>query len=157
MASVPVFPPPLSPATPRTGSRVDLLLARLGPASSTKRLYGLEDALRAAPLQPGLDAGQALAIMGDIPAPALRRRALGLLMPTLLAPISEPEVVRLLEGFDGAARSTTIDMLLPCLVRPMSEAAAERVLADTPPPSRALLFGALRRPTDRTSCPATRT
>jgi hypothetical protein len=147
---------PTSPPLSHVGGRVDLLLAQLEPLAGTKRLYGLEDALRAASLQRGLDAGQTLAIMGDIPAPALRRRALDLLISSLLAPISEPETVRLLEGFDGTARTSTIEMLLPCLALPMTDEETERVLADVPNPSRAFLAKEMRRPADRSSCPALR-
>jgi hypothetical protein len=146
-----------APISPYVGGKVDLLLAQLEPLDGTRRLYGLEDALRTTPLQRGLDAGQTLAIMGDIPAPALRRHALGLLLPALLAPISEPETVRLLEGFDGTARASTIEMLLPCLALPMTEEEAGRVLADVPTPSRALLAKTLGRPSDKSSCPAPRT
>ena len=135
----------------------DTLISELQPFSATKRLYRLEDALKAAPLPRGLDAGQALAILGDIPAPARRRHALAMLLPSLHAPIAEPEATQLLESFDGDARGATLEMLLPCLARPMNDGEAARILADIRPPARSPLEQMLRRPGRETACPATRT
>jgi hypothetical protein len=146
-----------SAVAPQTTNGVARLVAELEPFSTTKRLYRLEDALTVATLPRGLDAGQALAIIGDIPAPALRRHALAMLLPSLHAPIVEPDAIRLLEGFDRDARGTTLAMLLPCLARPMNDGEVTRVLADIPPPDRSSLEQMLRRPGQGASCPALRT
>ena len=92
-----------SAAAPGTSNGVARLISELQPFGATKRLFKLEDALKAEPLPRGLDAGQALAIMGDIPAPALRRHALAMLLPSLHAPIAEPAATQLLENFHGDA------------------------------------------------------
>jgi uncharacterized caspase-like protein len=146
-----------SAVAPETSNGIARLISDLQPFSATKRLYKLEDALKAAPLPHGLDAGQALAIMGDIPAPALRRHALAMLLPSLHTPIAEPEATQLLESFDGDARGVTLEMLLPCLARPTNDGEAARILGDIRPPARSPLEQMLRRPGRETACPATRT
>jgi hypothetical protein len=146
-----------SAVAPETSNGIARLISELEPFSATKRLYRLEDALKTAPLPRGLDAGQALAIMGDIPAPALRRHALAMLLPSLHAPIAEPEATQLLESFDRDARGATLEMLLPCLARPMNDGEAARILADIRPPARSPLEQMLRRPGRETACPANRT
>ena len=146
-----------SGVAPETSNGIASLISDLQPFSATKRLYKLEDALKAAPLPRGLDAGQALAIMGDIPAPALRRHALAMLLPSLHAPIAEPEATQLLESFDGDARGATLEMLLPCLARPMNDWEAARILADIRSPARNRLAQMLSGPGEGTACPATRT
>ena len=95
--------------------------------------------------------------MGDIPAPALRRHALAMLLPSLHAPIAEPEATQLLESFDGDARGATLEMLLPCLARPMNDWEAARILADIRSPARNRLAQMLSGPGRGTACPATRT
>lgn len=147
----------IRPSTlPATGTGVNVLLARLDPARGARRLYGLEDALHDAPIHRGLDASQMLAIMGDIPAPALRRRALSLLLPSLFAPVSEPEAVRLLAAFDGTARAEAIEMLMPCMARPLAGRDLDDILGDVRPPMRTALARNLNRPTGVDACPATR-
>jgi len=146
-----------SAVAPGTSNGVARLISELQPFNATKRLFKLEDALKAEPLPRGLDAGQALAIMGDIPAPALRRHALAMLLPSLHAPIAEPDATQLLESFDGDARGATLEMLLPCLARPMNDGEAARVLGDIRPPARLELAHMLMRSGRETACPATRT
>jgi hypothetical protein len=153
-----VAPPMASRPTPSlaTSTGVNVLLARLDPARGSSRLSLLEDALHEAPVHRGLDASQALAIMGDIPAPFLRRRALSLLLPFVLAPISEPEAERLLTAFDGAPRAEALRVLMPCMARPLPREDVDTILGNVRPPERAMFARELRRLAEPDTCPATR-
>jgi hypothetical protein len=146
-----------SAVAPEPSNGVARLISDLEPFSAVNRLYRLEDALKVTSLPRGLDAGQVLAIVGDIPAPSLRRHALAMLLPSLHAPIAEPEAIQLLEGFDREARGAALAMLLPCLGRPMNDGEVDRILADIRPPERGSFQQMLHRPARDSACPALKT
>jgi hypothetical protein len=129
------------------------LLSKLQQFSGAERLFQLQDSIHSLPARAELDAGQVQALLGDIPAPALRRYGLKLLLPFTLRPISAPDGSRLLASFTGGGRGEALNLILPCLSRPMPPNESSDIVGDTPAPLRAVLTSELGTKPERALCP----
>jgi hypothetical protein len=97
-------------------------LHAVAEAGGLRRVAILRDRVSRLPSSQRISIDDALQMLGDLPAPDLRRSGLDALLPRLELPISPANTIRLIDGFVGNARAAVLLDLEACITRPIGAA-----------------------------------